>query len=127
MTNILFWFNGSGGQRRARKVMTYPASVEMLSASAELRERITDDTQWQCTVCGRIGRVGRCCGHETRKPINEAASEEERRIKSAELRERITDDMQEWVRGLGSASEFQRYGWDAQFDPATLEPMSPQN
>jgi hypothetical protein len=44
---------------------------------------IADDTQWQCTVCGRIGRVGRCCGNETRKPLNEAAREEERRIKSA--------------------------------------------
>lgn len=23
---------------------------------------------WRCTVCGRIGAVGRCCGEETREP-----------------------------------------------------------
>ena len=29
--------------------------------------------QWQCTVCGQIGSVGRCCGRHTRKPLNAAA------------------------------------------------------
>jgi hypothetical protein len=24
---------------------------------------------WRCTVCGRTGTVGRCCGEETRKPV----------------------------------------------------------
>jgi len=24
---------------------------------------------WRCTVCGRIGSVGRCCGEETREPV----------------------------------------------------------
>ena len=24
---------------------------------------------WRCTVCGRIGTVGRCCGEETREPV----------------------------------------------------------
>ena len=24
---------------------------------------------WRCTVCGRTGTVGRCCGEETREPI----------------------------------------------------------
>ena len=23
---------------------------------------------WRCTVCGRVGTVGRCCGEETREP-----------------------------------------------------------
>lgn len=23
---------------------------------------------WRCTVCGRVGAVGRCCGEETREP-----------------------------------------------------------
>jgi hypothetical protein len=41
------------------------------------------DTQWQCTVCGRIGSVGRCCGDEARKPLNEAARKEAERIKAA--------------------------------------------
>lgn len=24
---------------------------------------------WRCTVCGRTGTVGRCCGEETREPV----------------------------------------------------------
>lgn len=24
---------------------------------------------WRCTVCGRIGTVGRCCGEETRERV----------------------------------------------------------
>jgi len=24
---------------------------------------------WRCTVCGRIGTVGRCCGEDTRNPV----------------------------------------------------------
>ena len=24
---------------------------------------------WRCTVCGRIGSVGRCCGTDTREPV----------------------------------------------------------
>ena len=24
---------------------------------------------WRCTVCGRVGTVGRCCGEETREPF----------------------------------------------------------
>lgn len=32
-----------------------------------------DDTWFRCTVCGREGRVGRCCGDETRIPMNELA------------------------------------------------------
>jgi hypothetical protein len=26
---------------------------------------------WECTICGRVGEVGRCCGDETREPIEE--------------------------------------------------------
>lgn len=25
---------------------------------------------WRCTVCGRIGTVGRCCGEETRERVD---------------------------------------------------------
>lgn len=25
---------------------------------------------WRCTVCGRFGTVGRCCGDETRERVN---------------------------------------------------------
>lgn len=37
-----------------------------------------EDTQYQCTICGRIGSVGRCCGLETRMPLNDAARAEQR-------------------------------------------------
>lgn len=35
------------------------------------------DTGYRCTVCGREGTVGRCCGDETRIPINELAKIEQ--------------------------------------------------
>ena len=37
-----------------------------------------NDTWYRCTVCGREGRVGRCCGDETREPLNDLAREERR-------------------------------------------------
>jgi len=30
-----------------------------------------NDTLYRCTVCGRVGSVGRCCGDETRELIQE--------------------------------------------------------
>ncbi len=27
---------------------------------------------WRCTICGRIGTVGRCCGEDTREPVLES-------------------------------------------------------
>ena len=41
-----------------------------------LVEEPADDTQFRCTVCGRIGSVGRCCGLETREPLNDRARAE---------------------------------------------------
>jgi len=38
-----------------------------------------NETQFKCTVCGQIGTVGRCCGHDTREPINAAAVAEVKR------------------------------------------------
>ena len=35
-----------------------------------------DDTQFRCTVCGQIGTVGRCCGLNTREPLNDLARAE---------------------------------------------------
>lgn len=37
---------------------------------------LTDDTQFRCTVCGQIGTVGRCCGLNTREPLNDLARAE---------------------------------------------------
>lgn len=49
---------------------------------------VMDDTLFRCTVCGRIGLVGRCCGEDTREPLNDLAREEvviekERKVKDA--------------------------------------------
>jgi hypothetical protein len=35
---------------------------------------------WRCTVCDQIGTVGRCCGNDTREPLNEAARVEQLRL-----------------------------------------------
>ena len=34
------------------------------------------DAQFLCTVCGQIGVVGRCCGLDTREPLNDRARNE---------------------------------------------------
>lgn len=34
------------------------------------------EPMWQCTKCGQVGSVGRCCGLNTRKPLNDAAQAE---------------------------------------------------
>jgi hypothetical protein len=38
------------------------------------------DTLWRCTVCGQVGTVGRCCGNDTREPLNDAARAEQLRL-----------------------------------------------
>jgi hypothetical protein len=38
------------------------------------------DELWRCTICGQVGSVGRCCGNDTREPLNDAARAEQRRI-----------------------------------------------
>ncbi len=50
---------------------------------------IKDDTWYRCTVCGREGRVGRCCGYDTREPMNDAAREEQRQIAADREREEL--------------------------------------
>jgi hypothetical protein len=37
---------------------------------------LADDSQFRCTVCGQIGTVGRCCGLDTREPLNDLARAE---------------------------------------------------
>jgi hypothetical protein len=55
-------------QCRAHK----PGADQCIACDAKALE----DTQFRCTVCGQIGTVGRCCGLETREPLNNAASDE---------------------------------------------------
>ena len=43
-----------------------------------------NDTWYRCTICGREGLVGRCCGDETREPLNELAIKEQAKIKKSQ-------------------------------------------
>jgi hypothetical protein len=54
------------------------------------KKMIENDTWYRCTICGREGRVGRCCGDATRIPLNELAREEQKRIKRAQNAEQAT-------------------------------------
>ena len=36
----------------------------------------------------------------------------------------IEEDLEQWKDSLDSHSEYQRWGWDENFDPVTLEPLS---
>lgn len=46
----------------------------------EERKALMKGTLYKCTACGRVGTVGRCCGLETRTPLNEMAKEEQRKL-----------------------------------------------
>lgn len=46
------------------------------SGAAVLRISLLADSRFRCTVCGRIGTVGRCCGLDTREPLNDLAKAE---------------------------------------------------
>jgi hypothetical protein len=70
---ILFWFNGSGGQRTERKIVDFPNITE---ANLFLNE---DD---------------------------------------------ICNELEDWKHSLRSGSEYQTYGWDENFDPIKMEPLS---
>ena len=57
--------------REARK---YIPSNDLLDRIDDALGQATDDLEdepnfWRCTVCGRVGAVGRCCGEETREPV----------------------------------------------------------
>jgi len=47
--------------------------IENAASEGTVDALVSDDSQFRCTVCGRIGTVGRCCGLETREPLNELA------------------------------------------------------
>ena len=38
---------------------------------------IENDTWYRCNICGREGRVGRCCSDEDRTPLNDLARAEQ--------------------------------------------------
>lgn len=47
-------------------------ALEALEQIAKVKE----PDLWRCTVCGRVGTVGRCCGEETREPVSHAVLSE---------------------------------------------------
>lgn len=56
---------------------------------------IENDTWYRCNVCGREGRVGRCCSDEDRTPLNALAKAEQARIKAAKnIEQQIQPDLQ---------------------------------
>jgi len=46
------------------------------TVNGQAEGQILADSQFRCTVCGRIGSVGRCCGLDTREPLNDLAKAE---------------------------------------------------
>ena len=46
---------------------------------------IENDTWYRCNICGREGRVGRCCSDEDRTPLNDLARAEQERIKGGKM------------------------------------------
>jgi hypothetical protein len=50
---------------------------------------IESDTWYRCNICGREGRVGRCCSDEDRTPLNDLARSEQERIKGAKNTEQL--------------------------------------
>src|SRR5690606_20851960 len=49
----------------------YRAALALIDAHERLWmpcDTAKETDLWRCTVCGRVGTVGRCCGEETREP-----------------------------------------------------------
>ena len=60
-----------------REIETLRAEVDALRVRLEAlitaqQHEAKEPDLWRCTVCGRVGTVGRCCGEETREPVNHA-------------------------------------------------------
>ena len=56
---------------QARKVVAELVERERAEKNAALI-RGGYSGMWKCTICGRVGSVGRCCGDETREPADAA-------------------------------------------------------
>lgn len=66
-------------QRTPEDVREYNGGLclsELTSIADEIERRLAavdgakETDLWRCTVCGRVGTVGRCCGEETRERAN---------------------------------------------------------
>ena len=73
------------------------------AADTALAKENSDDCLWRCTVCGRIGTVGRCCGEETRERVNmEQLLAENERL----LRELRQETERRWEGNRRAAQEY---------------------
>ena len=62
-------------EERAQRDEALREEVERLRATLAAQQpasvdEVKEPDLWRCTVCGRFGTVGRCCGEETRERAN---------------------------------------------------------
>lgn len=50
------------------------AHIDAILRESEAQGEVKDTDLWRCTVCGRVGTVGRCCGEETRERVTKGAA-----------------------------------------------------
>lgn len=78
--------------------------------SASTEDHNNTDTWYRCTVCGREGTVGRCCGDETRIPLNEKARKEQAALKrNMEARVYIVLSVEYTCQGMVQKLYYNRY------------------
>lgn len=53
----------------SKKVNDHLWTLRLWSSNDQPCDTANEADLWRCTVCGRTGTVGRCCGEETREPV----------------------------------------------------------
>lgn len=43
---------------------------DLMMDNVDVETAVEETDLWRCTVCGRIGTVGRCCGEDTRERVS---------------------------------------------------------
>jgi hypothetical protein len=46
-----------------------PDGIKRWLSNDQPCDKASERAMWKCTQCGRIGLVGRCCGIDTREPV----------------------------------------------------------
>jgi ribosomal protein L37AE/L43A len=77
-------------------------------------DEVKETDLWRCTVCGRVGTVGRCCGEETRERVTmeQLLTENERELKEWIERGRTEDEKAaalKWLEDMRGDSENRAY------------------
>jgi hypothetical protein len=83
-TSLANWFRGQFGKEGQKNMANrIRPKIDLLlsennvgGVAIESTQLLADDSQFRCTVCGQIGTVGRCCGLDTREPLNDLARAE---------------------------------------------------